>query len=253
MNRLSGRIVATATLVALLTGCGAQASHQTTASASGTKSGTKPSASPVAPSPSGTTSSPKALTDEQLVRSIGLSPANIPAGYRTRNIMRDGETVVAQVTLSLCGASFASERLRTARHQVAYRAGRGDGSVSTETVAYRSGGAQQAMSEVRHSIATCPTGFVDSGIEGVPPTKQRFTPLALQPDWEPGTVAVRMTQTSGTGQSATGILIYQRRGNVLSGTYVWPGNGPAVTVADHIASLIAGQLNAAPIGSGPTT
>jgi hypothetical protein len=190
------------------------------------------------------------VSEEHIVRTIGVTKSSLPPLYRTSNKMRAGNQVVDQVTLDMCGAAFASEGLRVARHQVAYPSRDHRTSVSTETVAYRPGGTAMAMQELHHALAHCPTGWVSAGIQGVPPQKERLSPLPLSPRWEPGTIAVRLTETSRSGRSESGVLVYQTRGDLLSGTYVFgrgTGTNPGlVRLARRCATLMATELNKAP-------
>ena len=188
-------------------------------------------------------------TEQQAVNAIGLTQSNVPGHYRTKNAMPSGDIVAGQVTLDMCGANFRSERLRIARHQVAFPAKDHRSSVSTETVAYSPRGAALAMREVRRAIATCPQGLVASHVQGMPLLTQRFSRLPARPGWEPGTIAHRVTETTRSGESSSGIIIYQRHGNILNGIYVW-GSGPqALRVASRCALLMANELDAAPGGA----
>jgi hypothetical protein len=184
------------------------------------------------------------------VRAIGVTKQNLPAAYRTRNEMHQGNTVVGQVTLDICAGTFASESLRTARHQVLYGAKDKKSSVSTETVAYRPGGAAQAMRELHQALSTCPDGWVRSSTKGSPAVKEQYATLFPHRNWEPGTLAIRFTERTRSGKSAAGVLIYQRHDNILSAIYVI-GVGDTlkpvlIPVASHCAAMLARELNAAP-------
>jgi hypothetical protein len=160
--------------------------------------------------------------------------------------MRSGNIVFGQITLDMCAADFRSENLRVARHQVDFRSADRRSRLSTETVAYRSGGATLAMKEIRHALARCPSGFVRSHVAGVPLFKQRYAPLSVEPGWEPDTIATRVTEIDKSGRSFPGVVIYQRRGNILNGTYAWGTGSAVVHAAERCASLMAEELDAAP-------
>jgi hypothetical protein len=181
-----------------------------------------------------------------IVRAIGATKRSLPAPYKTRNSMPSGNQVFGQVTLDMCGADFRSEGLRVARHQVDFASKDHRSRVSTETVAYRAGGAALAMQEIRHARATCPKGFVGSHVAGTPLLKVRLASLPVRGGWEPGTIAMRITETDQAGKSGSGLVIYQRRGNILNGTYTWGRGRALVRAANLTASLMAREMNAAP-------
>ena len=68
--------------------------------------------------------------------------------------------MTGEVTLDFCDAKYPSESLRTARYQVAYDK-KGDAfSASNEVVAYKPGGAKQALTEVTRAVAESKQGTV---------------------------------------------------------------------------------------------
>lgn len=184
-------------------------------------------------------------TEQQVVDTIGVSRHELPSLYRTSNTMKAGNEVFTQVTLNLCGATFASETLRTASHQVFYLARDHHSSISTETVAYTAGGATQAMREIKHALATCPSSYVPLHVAGAPLVKQGFIRLPDHPGWEPSSIAVRVRQTSQDGRHDSGILIYQRRNNLLSGTYAFGAPSPSLQLETRCALLLVKQLDQA--------
>ena len=151
-----------------------------------------------------------------------LRPAQVGPGYVLLQ-RPDSVGVVNTVTLNLCGAQgYPSESLRTARLQLDYKVRRGGTmELSNEVVAYKPGGARQAMQEVRRHALQCPTTPIDTGQQGLPPLTVTITPIK-DPALLKGYVAVRVRLTGTVkGKHVDGIsfAVYQRFGNVLSGTY----------------------------------
>jgi hypothetical protein len=180
------------------------------------------------------------------VATVLLEPAQIGTGFKLRELP-GGRQVRNEVTLDLCGYRFKSEALRLARHQVAYvKQGAKPEALSNEVVAYKSGGAARAMSELRAAIAHCPRGYVPSKVQGVGPMKNRLTPLAHR-GLLPGTVAevdsVTELRPNNTVASYVAIFVYQVRDDVLSGVYTFgAGSGPlalraAAAAARNLRSL----------------
>jgi hypothetical protein len=192
-------------------------------------------------------------SDHTLVHAVDLRPGDLPAKYGSKNVFgARGDRVVGYVTMDMCGAYFASEALRTARHQVGYVAPDHD-SISSETVAYGSGGAARAMRELRHAIATCPKGSVGSSVAGQPSQKERIEQLPRKSGWQHDKVAIRLTVTPSQGSSETGALVYQRRGNLITAAYVWAGRQASAGLASRMASLLSGRLEAAVQSAGTTS
>ena len=161
------------------------------------------------------------------LRQVVLRSAQVGQGY-VRKAIRGGGEVRGQVTLDLCGRSFASENQRTGRLQVAYIRRGTTLAVSNEVVSYRPGATALAMKEVEQAVRTCPPHEVGSRVRGVPPLRYRFTRLSTAgKGLLPGAIVLRMT-VSGTvnGQklTETSFGVYQRRGNILSGIYVYGGS-----------------------------
>lgn len=165
----------------------------------------------------------------------------------TRSTPPGGDTVNGEVTLDLCGASFPSEALRTARLQVVYSVN-GAGFASNEVVSYSAGGTAQAMAEVRHAAATCPHHPVQSVVAGVPPLMYTVTSLPRLSAWPMGTLAYRLAATDGK-RTKVSVGIYMWRGRVFSGVY-----GPATTDGQpttlllHLAAVAAANLAATASG-----
>ncbi len=164
--------------------------------------------------------SASAAATAQPLRTTVLTPAQVGSGYRM-SVIPQGTQVAGQVTLDLCGFSFPSESLRVARLQVSYTRTGSTLRVSNEVVRYRPGGAQRALREVAHAASHCPRGSVGSTVAGVGPITYRIGKIA-DSKLLAGAVALRV-HFSGTirGHKAVGtaLVVYQARGNVLSGVY----------------------------------
>jgi hypothetical protein len=101
------------------------------------------------------------------------------------------------------------------------------------------------MREIRHALATCPSGYVSLHVAGEPLVKQSFIRLPDRPGWEVGSIALRVRQTSKDGHHNSGIFIYQQRSNLLAGTYAFGAPGQSLKIATRSALLLAKQLNQA--------
>jgi hypothetical protein len=171
------------------------------------------------------------------VSKLVLTPTQVGTGYVLLH-RADGSGVTNTVTLDLCGRKgYPSEKLRTARLQVNYAAKAKSLGLSNEVVVYRPGGAAQALREVAHHAATCPNSPISTGEPGLPPLRFTITRIS-DPRLLRGYVAVRIRvrgtvklKVKGKLQAQkvdqTSYAVYQRRGNVLSGTYSYGPNTPA--------------------------
>jgi hypothetical protein len=185
----------------------------------------------------------QALAGAPSLRTIALSPAQVGPGYRLA-VIPGGTSVQGQVTLDLCGFYFPSEQLRLARLQVAYRKSGSGLALSNEVVRYKPGGAQQSLREVAHAASHCPRGPVASNVTGVPPLTYRIANIAGE-HLLPGNVALRVHFTGtfkGKTVAETAIVVYQAKGNVLSGVYT---NGSGAVAAQQAFGLRAAELSAA--------
>jgi hypothetical protein len=180
-----------------------------------------------------------------LVLRLAVPAQQLGAGWTSQTIT-DGDVVQGQVTLDLCGASFASEALRLARHQIMLApAGAGSDTssdLSNEVVVYSGTGAQQAHDELVSAIATCPAGPVQGSVQGEGMLTYKVAPLAADPRWLPGTVAESVTATASNGQSMSEVTIYQFRGDALSAIYGPSTNGKADATELAAAADAAGLL-----------
>lgn len=187
---------------------------------------------------------PAQPTVEEIVRAVEVGPDDLPDEFGAEEFGERGDRVDGYVTLDMCGAAFPSEDLRTARHQVGYSAPDGD-AISSETVAYELGGAEQAMGELRDAIVNCPTGFVGSSVAGQPRFKTQIGALPADADWQEDTLAIRVTLMPKNGPSFSGVSIYQRRGDVITAVYVWAGRERSAELAAPLASMLGVRLEAA--------
>jgi hypothetical protein len=190
------------------------------------------------------------------VQKLTLTPAQVGAGYvlvqRT-----DGKGVVNTVTLNLCGPaqSYPSESRRVARLQVDYLKQKSTLGLSNEVVAYRSGGAAQAMREVVQHVAKCPKEPIVTDAS-LPPLTYTLTRIKAS-NLLKGAVALRVRVTGkvqGKKVDQTSYAIYQRKGDVLSGTYSFGPNTKAqLQFALHAAQQSALNLRLGrAAGGGPT-
>jgi ectoine hydroxylase len=161
------------------------------------------------------------------LRQVVLRSAQVGQGY-VRKAIRGGGEVRGQVTLDLCGFSFASENRRTGRLQVAYIRRGTTLALSNEVVSYRPGGTALAMKEVERAVRSCPPHEVRSTVRGVPPLRYRFTRLSTAgKGLLPGAIVVRMIVSgtvNGKKLTETSFGVYQGRANILSGVYVYGGS-----------------------------
>jgi hypothetical protein len=175
------------------------------------------------------------------VTKLALAPAQVGSGYVLRP-RPDGVGVNTNVTLDLCGRSgYPSEKLRVARLQLDYLKPGAKIGLSNEIVAYKHGGAAQAMREVIHHARTCPRTPINPG-PGLPPL--RFTMTLLKgPKLLKGYLFVRVRvqgKVQGKEVDQISYAVYQRRGDVLSGTYSFG----APTKAQETFALHAAQQSA---------
>jgi hypothetical protein len=178
-----------------------------------------------------------------------LQPAQVGKGYQML-ARTDGRGVKGTVTMNLCGIGYPSERLRKARLQVDYATRTGALGLSNEVVAYREGGAAQAMSEVSARAANCPAKPVPSGLAGIPPLRYEITRLRV-PGLLKGYLAIRvrtMGTVNGRRVDLISYAVYQRLGNVLSGVY---SSGPD-TVAQRDFAFAAARESAKNLRHGNT-
>jgi hypothetical protein len=168
-----------------------------------------------------------------------LTPAQVGPGYRL--VQRpDGRGVKGIVTLDMCGYRFGSEKLRTDRLQVNYiHAGRAV-TVSNEVVTYQPGGAAQALEEVAYAASHCPGTPLKSTAKGISTVSFKVSPVPLTEPLPAGSVAYAITISltyEGKQTKQNDIVVYQIRGNVLSGVYGYGGTLAARTHATLQSAL----------------
>ncbi|MDX6486260.1 MAG: hypothetical protein QOF43_1413 [Gaiellaceae bacterium] len=189
------------------------------------------------------------------VTKMVLTPAQVGKGYVVLQ-RRDGVGVKNTVTLDLCGrANYPSEKLRTARLQVNYLKQGSFLGLSNEVVAYKKGGAAQALAEAFSHARTCPHKPIVTGDPTLPPltfTLTRLTDSKLLKGYL--AVKVRVTGTvKGKKVDETSYAVYQRIGDVLSGTYSFgPNTAAQERFALRAAEESAKNLRRGKSSSGPT-
>jgi hypothetical protein len=178
------------------------------------------------------------------VTQLVLKASQVGAGYIP--VRRSDGSGLKQVTLDLCGRSgYPSESRRTARLQVDYLKSKATVGLSNEVVTYRPGGAAQAMREVIAHAATCPRHVIATGDPNVP--KATFTITRIHDSkLLSGALAVKvrvLATVGGKKFDQTSYAVYQRVGDVLSGTYSFGANTPAQrSFALHAAEQSAHNL-----------
>lgn len=176
-----------------------------------------------------------------------LRPAQVGPGYK-RTIRAQDRTLTGQTSLKLCGFQYESEARRLARlkgfllnlspPEVEWV------NIVNEVIAYRAGGARQALNELRRAAAHCPSSPPQA--PGQKPTNYHLTRIAgvgLLRAYLAVRVEVTWTE-SGTAHGYTDFYVFQVRNNVLSVVF---GSGkeparvlPVVRHAAHESALSLG-------------
>lgn len=190
------------------------------------------------------------------VQKLVLTPAQVGPNYVL--IQRsDGHGVKNTVTLNVCGAAttYPSESRRLARLQVDYLKQKSTLGLSNEVVTYRPGGAAQAMREVLQHVARCPKKAIVTD-KSLPPLRYTLTRVKGT-NLLKGYIALRIRVTGivqGKKVDQTSYAIYQRKGDVLSGTYSFgPNTSAQLQFALHAAQASALNLRLGhAAGGGPT-
>ena len=188
-------------------------------------------------------------TLQSVLMQVVLRPSDVPAGFDV-GLYKGGDQVAGQVTLDLCGATFPSEAFRIARRQVAVVSGQTE-YFSTEAVMYANAADRaEAVNEVMHAVAACPTGFVQGNVAGEPPLKTTFA-ASPDADW-PATagidrLALDLTVSDQQGDSEREVQVFLSRGALLLGLYFhMPQQEPPIagqTTAQGVARVFAGRLS----------
>jgi hypothetical protein len=177
--------------------------------------------------------------DTALLGKVVLKASQVGAGFVLSQIP-GGRQVQGERTLDFCSLNYPSEALRTARLQVAYTKKGAAFKASNEVVTYKPGGARQALREVAHAAATCPNGTVKNPPKGVGKLVGH-TRLLSDSRLLPGAVAVLDVDTgvvNGRRLTSNTVVVYQMRGNVLSGVY---GTGPSAAAVEESTLRTAEQ------------
>jgi hypothetical protein len=179
-----------------------------------------------------------------LLAKVVLSGSQVGTGYNAAQIP-GGKVVQGEKTLNFCSLSYPSEALRNARLQVAYMAKGSPLSASNEVVTYQPGGAEEALREMKHAATACRSGPVTNAPSGV---KDATREIRVIPDPRllPGSVAILATESAvvkGKHVTESFMLVFQIRGDVLSGVY---GYGTSLAALEkftlHAAEQSAGNL-----------
>jgi hypothetical protein len=215
------------------------------------RSRSKSSADNTAPTTPGTTTpgggttpgSAPASTDPDRLVLGGLVVQQSDVGAKRTVVLIPNGASTAKPTLDLCNGDYPSERLRTARLQVATADAAGNTALSTEAVLYKNpAAAAQAMRELVAVRASCPHKPVASPVgEGTAQTEFKPAPDA---SWPRNPAVQRQAYsmiTTAAGQSHASIAVYLRRGRALLGIYFLQPNGvqPSVAGERSIANIVA--------------
>jgi len=142
-------------------------------------------------------------SDVQLVTEIGLQDSDLDK-LRIAPLATEHD-FQGVPSLTLCGQTYPSESLRTARRAVRVPGREGLTYANDVTTYVSAAAAAQALAEVRRAAKTCPAGTTAVSRVG---TDQPSLPVVPS-------VLVFATTTSATGVTTWVIEAYQQRGNVL--------------------------------------
>jgi hypothetical protein len=173
-----------------------------------------------------------------------LTPGQVGPGYRL--VQRpDGHGVKGFVTLDMCGYRFGSEKLRTDRIQVNYVHPAPAVTISNEVVSYQPGGATQALEEVAYAASHCPSAPLKSTSKGISSISFKVAPLPLTNGLPAGSLAYAITISltyRGKQTKQNDVVVYQIRGNVLSGVYGYGGT-PGARMQATLDSAVQSAKN----------
>jgi hypothetical protein len=170
-----------------------------------------------------------------------LTGAQVGPGYQL--FQREGGRGLGVPTLDGCGLRYPSEKLRTARVQVVYGSRTSALVVSNEVVAYRPGGAAQALREATASIGRCPRGKVKAG-KGTVVYRLTRLPAASVPPGGVGIAYSAVYTEAGKSERVEAVAVYVRNGDTLSGVYVYEGNAAGrAALAAAAAKASVGKLS----------
>jgi hypothetical protein len=135
-------------------------------------------------------------------------------------IVQGGQSL-KQPTLDICHETLPSEKLRLARDKVAFQRNTADPAIVNEVVVYKPGGAAQALRDVVAAVKACPKGPVAVGTVSITTT---ITKLHAKGTFLPGSITLgyhAFGTVSGHTVSTYAAVVYERRGDVLSGVYAF--------------------------------
>lgn len=190
-----------------------------------------------------TTPAPSADPSASILGGLVVKQGDVPPAVVVETDP-NGNGVAAAGTLDLCGGTYPSESLRTARLQVSAFDERGDDFLGTEAVLYGGpAGAAQALTELKAVTAACPASSGDR--------------LGAAPDagWPQVATVERLaydiTRTDASGATQHDVAVYLHRGRVLEGVYfhqpvgAQPSVGGQTTMAG-ITNVFANRIAALP-------
>jgi hypothetical protein len=180
---------------------------------------------------------------QPLVDRVALGTGDLGSGWSGGTI--DKGATLSQSTLDLCDRTAPSDALRVARRQTEIDSRTTD--VSTEVVAYRSGGAAQALREAAATARNCTN--VTHTADGQTDT-ETVMPLAAHAAWGTGAVAVSDSFTNAQGAKQTTYTVYQAQGDVLAAVYDFGGTASQALMF-QLADLMSARLRAVLAGSTP--
>jgi hypothetical protein len=188
------------------------------------------------------------------VTKMVLTPAQVGDGYVVLQ-RRDGVGITNTVTMNLCGTKgYPSENMRTARLQVDYLKQNSTLGLSNEVVAYKKGGAAQAMTEAEQHATSCPGKAIKTD-PALPALRFQFTRIKGS-NLLKGYLAFKVRVTGTVKRKKvdeTSYAVYQRFGDVLSGTYSFgPDTKEQLRFVLHAAQQSAANLRLGKAAGGPT-
>ena len=177
----------------------------------------------------------------QDLSALVLDAGQVGKGYTMQRPAGGSGTTVP--TLDLCGLSYPSEGKRRTRLQVIYGAKTAVPGVSNEVVEYAAGGAAQAMKEAAGAAARCPKKPVTQGATSYTYAVSRLDGAGFPA----GSVAISVKVTAtqgGKSSSLEAIIVYVRKGDTLSGVYVYGGSASArASLAKKLGAASASRIS----------
>jgi hypothetical protein len=143
-----------------------------------------------------------------------LTAAQVGKGFFP--VIVGGGSSLKKPTVDVCHEKLPSEKLRLKRFTIGFVHTQTDPAISNEIVIYKPGGAAQAMRDIVKAVRACPKGPVTVGAVSV---TTQISPLHPKGAFLPGALAYGYHQygtISGHTASQYALVIYQRRGDILS-------------------------------------